>query len=183
MRGFLADRRYAWREFSAPNDRNGMGGVLGIDPGSGSVEPAPLQHHAYHLQQHHMQQQVQQQVQQQQQRVIVITPRLSLPINTAAASAVAASAAAAAGNAGASRGGRAAASASGIRVGGAYVPGTGVTRAGFAGTTPGAPPAREIRSAVDDGVAAMRKADVVAAAAAEPTAEAEEVAAVENLAA
>src|SRR5258708_2422703 len=58
VRGFLSDRRYAWREFSAPNDRNGMGGVLGIDPGSGSLEPAALQHHGYHLQQQHMQQQV-----------------------------------------------------------------------------------------------------------------------------
>jgi hypothetical protein len=182
VRAFLADRRYAWREFSAPNDRNGMGGVLGIDPGSGSVEPPQLpqqqqqqqQQHGYgYLPQHQLHQSFQQQV----QRMVVITPRLSLPVNTPAASAVAA---AAAGNAGSSSSssraghfggtGRSAGAAAGVRVGGAYVPGTGVTRAGFGGTAPGAPPPAEAKSAVDDVVAAMkRKAEVAAAAAAEPT--------------
>ena len=31
IRGFLGEWRYAYREFSVPGDRNGMGGILGID--------------------------------------------------------------------------------------------------------------------------------------------------------
>jgi hypothetical protein len=34
VRAFLAEWRYAFREFSGPGDRNGMGGVIGIDPTS-----------------------------------------------------------------------------------------------------------------------------------------------------
>jgi hypothetical protein len=34
IRGFLNEWRYAYREFSAPGDRNSVGGILGIDPGS-----------------------------------------------------------------------------------------------------------------------------------------------------
>jgi len=34
VRGFLNEWRYAFREFSVPGDRNNVGGILGIDPGS-----------------------------------------------------------------------------------------------------------------------------------------------------
>lgn len=34
IRGFLNEWRYAFREFSVPGDRNNVGGILGIDPGS-----------------------------------------------------------------------------------------------------------------------------------------------------
>ena len=34
IRGFLNEWRYAYREFSAPGDRNSIGGILGIDPSS-----------------------------------------------------------------------------------------------------------------------------------------------------
>jgi len=34
VRSFLTEWRYAFREFSGPGDRNGMGGVIGIDPTS-----------------------------------------------------------------------------------------------------------------------------------------------------
>ena len=34
IRGFLNEWRYAYREFSASGDRNSVGGILGIDPGS-----------------------------------------------------------------------------------------------------------------------------------------------------
>lgn len=34
VRNFLNEWRYAYREFSVPGDRNSMGGILGIDPGS-----------------------------------------------------------------------------------------------------------------------------------------------------
>jgi hypothetical protein len=42
VRAFLAERRYAWREFSAPGDRNAMGGILGIDPASCERERVTL---------------------------------------------------------------------------------------------------------------------------------------------
>ena len=34
IRLFLAEWRYAFREFSVPGDRNSMGGIIGIDPTS-----------------------------------------------------------------------------------------------------------------------------------------------------
>ncbi|KAK3116411.1 hypothetical protein LTR53_003275, partial [Teratosphaeriaceae sp. CCFEE 6253] len=34
IRQFLNDWRYAFREFSVPGDRNNVGGILGVDPGS-----------------------------------------------------------------------------------------------------------------------------------------------------
>ena len=69
------------------NDHWRHGRRFEIDPGSGSVRPVPPQHRLPPAAAPHMQQQVQQQVQQQaqvqqRQRVVVITPRLSLPINT-----------------------------------------------------------------------------------------------------
>lgn len=34
LKTYLTDWRYAFREFSVPGDRNGTGGILGIEPGS-----------------------------------------------------------------------------------------------------------------------------------------------------
>lgn len=34
VRTFLTEWRYAFREFSVPGDRNSMGGIIGVDPGS-----------------------------------------------------------------------------------------------------------------------------------------------------
>lgn len=141
MRGFLADRRYAYREFSAPGDRNAMGGVLGIDPGSGLAAGEPQSHHAMAVQQAvREQQQMQQQQQQQQQRVVVITPRLSLPINATRSAGV-------------------------PRATGAYVAGTGVARAGFGAAAAAPAPAPEAGKA-----AAVVELDVPAAAAPPKTA-------------
>lgn len=37
VRAFLADARYAFREFGVPGDRANVGGILGIDVGSGGA--------------------------------------------------------------------------------------------------------------------------------------------------
>lgn len=34
LKTYLTEWRYAFREFSVPGDRNGTGGILGIEPGS-----------------------------------------------------------------------------------------------------------------------------------------------------
>jgi hypothetical protein len=34
IRTFLQEWRYTFREFSVPGDRNSMGGIIGVDPGS-----------------------------------------------------------------------------------------------------------------------------------------------------
>ena len=41
IRGFLTEWRYNFREFSVPGDRNGMGGIIGVDAGSWDRNAGP----------------------------------------------------------------------------------------------------------------------------------------------
>lgn len=42
VRVYLSECRYAFREFSVPGDRNGSGGILGIDIASGDINGSAI---------------------------------------------------------------------------------------------------------------------------------------------